>query len=237
MTRHVHQALAEASAALVGEHDVAGTARAMVGGVLRSVDGEICGIMLGNNLGVLEVLTCGSHRAEELDLFEGLSVGGPCADAWHGDTVVTASLDEARRDWPDVAEAMRAAGLGSVAAVPLRWYREPLGALVVFWTGAADVTADDRAVLQAFADLSMLLVIHADRVSVRSAAQRVDAALAGRVIIEEAKGVLAHEENLTMEHAYDRLRQLADVSALTLTDVARRIVRNAAMGGEKPTAG
>lgn len=49
-------------------------------------------------------------------------------------------------------------------------------------------------------------------------------ALNSRVIIEQAKGVLAQHGNLTMDAAFDRLRRYARTHNARLSEVARKVV-------------
>ncbi|MGH3612884.1 MAG: ANTAR domain-containing protein [Pseudonocardia sp.] len=54
--------------------------------------------------------------------------------------------------------------------------------------------------------------------------EQLQTALNNRVIIEQAKGVLAQRGNLTMEAAFGRLRRYARDHNLRLSDVARHVV-------------
>ena len=54
--------------------------------------------------------------------------------------------------------------------------------------------------------------------------EQLQTALNSRVIIEQAKGVLAQSGDLTMDTAFDRLRRHARGHNLLLGDVARRVV-------------
>ncbi|MGH3782222.1 MAG: ANTAR domain-containing protein [Pseudonocardiaceae bacterium] len=49
-------------------------------------------------------------------------------------------------------------------------------------------------------------------------------ALNSRVIIEQAKGVLAQRGNLTMAAAFDRLRRYARTHNTRLSEVARQVI-------------
>jgi AmiR/NasT family two-component response regulator len=61
-------------------------------------------------------------------------------------------------------------------------------------------------------------------------AEQLQTALNSRVIVEQAKGVLAQYGSITMDAAFDRLRDHARGRNLRLVDVARRVV------GERNTA-
>lgn len=54
--------------------------------------------------------------------------------------------------------------------------------------------------------------------------QQLQAALTSRVLIEQAKGMLAEREGLTMDHAFDVLRRTARSQRRLLSDVAADLV-------------
>ena len=93
--------------------------------------------------------------------------------------------------------------------------------------GSADVTLPeaDLRLGQALADIATIGILqerairHGEIVT-----EQLQTALDSRVIIEQAKGVLAQSGRLTMEAAFDRLRRHARSNNLRLGDVARRIV-------------
>lgn len=61
---------------------------------------------------------------------------------------------------------------------------------------------------------------------------QLQTALDSRVVIEQAKGVLAHSENLDMDQSYAALRGYARDHNLRLTDVARSVVDRELAGQE-----
>jgi AmiR/NasT family two-component response regulator len=62
---------------------------------------------------------------------------------------------------------------------------------------------------------------------------RTRAALEERTVIERAKGVIAHAENLPMDAAFDRLIALARDQARSLTVLAATVVDKAAATGQR----
>lgn len=54
--------------------------------------------------------------------------------------------------------------------------------------------------------------------------EQLQTTLTGRIIIEQAKGVLAQRGDLSMDAAFDRLRRYARPPNRRLSELARRIV-------------
>ena len=58
-------------------------------------------------------------------------------------------------------------------------------------------------------------------------AERITAALEGRVVVEQAKGVLSFQLGLDMAAAYDELLARSTANGTTLAEVAQKVVRAA----------
>jgi AmiR/NasT family two-component response regulator len=79
---------------------------------------------------------------------------------------------------------------------------------------------------QAFADIATLSVVHAVRVSTDQARARLHDVLTARDVVEQAKGVIAHVDDVDLATAYRSLISRAEKSGETLTEVAQTIVRD-----------
>lgn len=221
-------ALAAATTSLVVERDVAGTLAVIVGSARTALDGAVCGLLMADANGVLEVLSAASHQPRDLRLLESQALDGPCLQAWvsNAPVLVRDAADLARR-WPELAGELTDADLGAALVTPVRWNEESLGALALFRSGPSAFSESEVAMARAFADLAMLSVVHAGSVSVRTAARRVDEALEGRVIIERAKGVLAYQQGIPLSEAYDALQKRAAADGRDLTGIALSVLEQA----------
>lgn len=228
MTDRSTRALADAAARLVEPHDVSGTLAALMTGIGSALDVGACGIVVANRDNRFEVLSASSHSPSDLALFESVAIIGPAVHAWaQNDSFAASGLDAVRAQWPGLAGAMSFSGYQSLLACPLRWNLEPMGAALVFGRDDKEFSDADRRTLQAFADLSMVVVMHSDGASVRTAAGRIDEALASRVLVEQAKGVIAQQRGVAMADAYGMLQTIAVDDGVSLSDAAARIVRQA----------
>ncbi|PKV83090.1 GAF and ANTAR domain-containing protein [Streptomyces sp. TLI_146] len=134
----------------------------------------------------------------------------------------------ATQRWPHYAP--RALGLGyrSVVALPLREHTRTIGALVLL-SGQSIVSADMLALGQSLADFTAVTLQRAREADhSRTLTSQLELALTSRVIIEQAKGVLATRLSTTMDEAFVRLRNHARSHRRLVSDVAREVVEGRA---------
>lgn len=227
MTSPSSRALAAVSASLVVDHDIAGTLTSLVGCCVDALEATCGSVMVADSTGRFELLAASSHEVVELALYESQHHRGPSVAAW--ETVAPTSMSATDTRWPELGAHMATAGVASTLAVPLRWNGAAHGALTIFCGHRAAFSEDERVVVQAFADMAMVVIVHTDHITVRSAARRVEEALSSRVLIEQAKGVLAQVHDCTMAEAFEELRKIAATDDVTLTDAARSVIRGSAI--------
>ena len=175
MSEQATRALAAASAQLVVPHDVSGALAALLVGIQEGIGVDTCGMVAANRTGEFEVLSVSTHDPSDLALFESQTTRGPVIEAFtrNGPFAVN-GVDEVREQWRGLAAAMEDSGYEAVLACPLRWDGRTLGAVAAFRREPTDFSKNTRLTLQAFADLSMVVVMHAGLHSVRSASARID---------------------------------------------------------------
>jgi GAF domain-containing protein len=168
---------------------------------------------------------------EESDWTELLQVQtdeGPCVDCVRtGEPVTVTDLDDAATRWPTFVAALteRSGSYRSVHALPLRLRGEAIGGMNLFHTHPGPLPEADLRLGQALCDIATIGILqerairHGEIVT-----EQLQTALNSRVIVEQAKGVLAQTGGLTMDVAFDRLRRHARSHNLLLGEVARRVV-------------
>lgn len=123
-------------------------------------------------------------------------------------------------------------GYESSCALPLRLDGEQVGVLCLFFTEAHTATPADVAVGQALADAAAIGIVQQRSLSQTELVnQQLQQALNSRVIIEQAKGILAERESIPMSQAFELLRSHARRTRRRLADLARGVVE-----GEDTTA-
>jgi GAF domain-containing protein len=190
-------------------------------------DVSAAGLLLDDQRGHLAVVASSSEETRLLELFQLQSNEGPCLDCVSSGAPVTSGDLEFDRDrWPLFVPVALDAGFRSVAAVPLRLRNQVIGGLNLFDAKAKQVVAEDRRLAQALADVATIGILQ-HRSAHRSVqlAEQLQHALNSRVVIEQAKGVLAERNGVGMDVAFVALRQHARNANLKLTDVALAVAR------------
>ena len=100
-----------------------------------------------------------------------------------------------------------------------------IGTLNLLRDQPGDLDEQDRIAARAFADVATIGILH-ER-SLRETAllaEQLQGALSSRVIIEQAKGVVAYTNGVTIEQAFELIRRYARSHQLGISQVAARLV-------------
>jgi transcriptional regulator with GAF, ATPase, and Fis domain len=222
------QAFVDATTAMVNQQDVTDTLARLLADCAKFTAADAIGILVKSGNAHLELLSATSHRATELELYQLQHDAGPCIDAAREGSALSTSADADIIDrWGKVGEAIIAAGYHAVHAVPLRWHGRLIGAMNAFHSDPATLNDETRQLTQAFADIATVVIVQTTELTNSQLEQRIRAALAGRVTIEQAKGVLAHTLDLDMAAAYQYLVQQTASNGSTLTDTAAQVIQQA----------
>jgi len=214
---------------LVADYDAVELSQQLIESSMTLLPIAAAGLLIGDIHGELHVLASSSEETRLLELLQVEADVGPCLLAYRtGQAVVVEDLSVEPERWPAFAEQAAEYNYQSVSALPLRLRNERVGALNLFRTEVGTLSATDIAVGQALADVASVGILHqrtlthADVIN-----QQLQAALNSRVIIEQAKGVLAERGSIDMDRAFELLRSYARRTQQRLADVARAVVEKA----------
>jgi len=185
---------------------------------------DAAGLMLADERGTLRVVGSSNEQTRMLELFEIQSHEGPCPDSYRtGQTVIEEDLEHAQR-WPLFREEALGAGFRAALAVPMRLRDDIIGALNLFRAQPGGLDQDDLTACRALADVATIALIQERALrEARLLSDQLQAALNSRVVIEQAKGVLAALANVDMDTAFKLLRGHARANNLLLASVARDV--------------
>lgn len=218
--------LVELADTLVADFDVVEFLTLLVDRCVELLDVGAAGLMLVGPDGGLRVMASTSEAMRMLELFELQAQEGPCLDAFRtGEPVVNHELAMANDRWPRFAPQALAAGFHSVHALPMRLRGAVIGALNLFHVQAGDMQEADVAAAQALADVGTIGVLqHRAALEAQGLNDQLNNALKSRIVIEQAKGMVAERDKLNMEQAFARLRNHSRNHNLRLVDVARDVI-------------
>jgi GAF domain-containing protein len=211
---------------LVDDFDIVDLLTTLSDRCVEVLDIAAAGIMLAAPDGRLRAMTASSEAMRVVELFELQSDEGPCLDCFHtGQPVVNQNLTIANGRWPRFAPVAVEAGFLAADAIPMRLRGQVIGALNLFRTEIGSLTADDVAVAQALADIATIAILqNRGTVETQTLNEQLTVALSSRIVIEQAKGMIAERHDLPIDRAFERLRRHARNHNLRLADLARDTV-------------
>jgi GAF domain-containing protein len=228
MTREalLARTLVELADTLVDDFDVVDLLTRLADRCVEVLDVEAAGIMLAAPDGALRVMASSSEAMRVLELFEIQAQEGPCLDSHRtGLPVVNQDLAAVNGRWPRFAAEALAAGFRSVHALPMRLRGSVMGALNLFRVASGEMGHADLEVAQAFADVATIAILqHRAAQEAQVVNEQLTHALNSRIVIEQAKGMVAERLELDMERSFTALRNHARNHNLRLADVAEAVI-------------
>ena len=189
------------------------------------VDVAATGFLLADPFDQLHVLAATTKQARDLEILQLQAEEGPCLECYGtGQPVSVSDLEAMAKRWPVFVPEARKAGFRSVHAVPMRAAGIVLGALGLFGSEPGELREDDLLVAQTLAHIACVAILQEHAPTPSTVLPQLRAALASRVVVEQAKGFLRQELDMPVEEAFALLRSYAQANGEHLTDVARRLM-------------
>lgn len=184
------------------------------------------GLLLADARGTLTMVAASEEKTRLLELFQLRNSEGPGLDCHQGaEPVACPDLARAGGRWPKFSREAENAGFRSVYALPMRLREEVIGALNLFDTRPAPLDDDGLCLARALADIATIGILHHrtwQRQEIVTA--QLQTALNSRVIIEQAKGVLAERLRVSVDDAFGVLRAYARSNNRKILSVANGII-------------
>jgi len=183
------------------------------------------GVLVRGSGGALVPVGASGEQAHLIDLLESSASSRPAVDCMDGGRpVAVEDLDAGPgTDWHPLSAVALPLGLRSAYALPLTSGRSTFGVLHLF--GGAAVPNGSLSVGRTLADVATLSLLGADPdIDATVVARRLHLAIAARITVEQAKGVLAARYAITPETAFGRLMAAAHATVRPLAEVATAVV-------------
>src|SRR6202046_4130149 len=242
MDERLARTFVELADTLVAGYDLAEFLQALTERCAELLEVDAAGLLLADGTAALRLVAASTEQARVVELFQVQHRQGPCLDSFRtGQPVIVSDIGsaEAVARWPRFAPAARAAGFAGVHAIPMRLRDQVIGTLNLF-SGAAGGL--DPAVAQAarcLVDVATIGILHERALREKEVvAGQLQVALNSRVVIEQAKGILAERLQVTPDEAFVLLRRYARDRNYPLTELAGDVIRGTApiAAGSPPAA-
>jgi transcriptional regulator with GAF, ATPase, and Fis domain len=219
---------------LVDDYDVIDLLDALIERCLLLFGATAAGILLIDQRGNLSVTASSSEETRLLEVFQIQGDEGPCLDCIRTAQPVT-SVDLAAEvtRWPAFVPAALATGFRAVDAVPLRLRDVTIGGLNLFHGENRSLAPADRRVARALADVATIGILQQRSIHRSSLlAEQLQSALNSRIVIEQAKGVIAERHDVSFEQAFAALRRYSRDTNTKISETARSVVLHQLDPGE-----
>lgn len=225
--QQVTEVFVEVAESLIADFDAIDFLQRLSVRCMEILDAAAVGILLADDNGVLHVLAASDEHTRLLEVFALQHDQGPCVECYRSGrarTHIDLTDTDVTVNWPEFTRAAREIGFVATNALPLRLRGRVIGALGLFQTNPEPLTPMDLTLAQALADVATIAILQ-QRTLAHAEAERdqLQYALTSRIVIEQAKGILAERWQLSVDEALSVLRSYARAHNRKLSELAREI--------------
>ncbi len=189
------------------------------------LDVDAVGVLLTGPDGQLAAVAASAETVQLLQLVQLRFHEGPGITSFRTRTPTRVPDLRSESHWETFRAASLKAGFAAVHAIPLRSHSDGLGSLTLFRRRPGALSREDEKLGEALASTATAALLAQRAVhKAETLAGQLQTALHSRVVIEQAKGILAERHGLETENAFELMRAFARHDRRRLDDVARAII-------------
>ena len=228
MDGRLAQTFVELADTLVGDYDLMEFLHMLTERCVELLEVDAAGLLLADGRGALQLVAASTEQARLAELFQIQNDEGPCLDCYRtGLPVIVPDLatGNAAAQWPKFAAAAKKMGFAAVHAIPMRLRDETIGTLNLFGSVPDGLDEAVARAATALVDVATIGILQerATREQELISGQ-LQVALNSRVMIEQAKGMLAERLQITPDEAFVALRRYSRNNNKPLTQLAREVI-------------
>lgn len=221
----LHRELANFAAALTDDFDVHEALYTLVSTAAQALEIAGAGLTVSMPDGGTHYIAATDPVTMHVERRQDELQQGACVDAISTSEVVAASDLRNETRWPQFRPVLLEAGFQAAAGVPVRFRGHNIGAVNLYDANSRPWTTDEFDAGRLVADLAGGYLVNSYLLrSSQSLAAQLQGALASRIVIEQAKGILAGRHGMTPDAAFEVLRGHARSHRVKLHELARGIV-------------
>jgi len=220
------QTFAKLADTLVAGYDVVDLLQMLVDSCRDLLGATAAGILLADEGGELEVVASTSESSRLVEMMQLGAEAGPCIESYFtGQPVIVTDIATSPPEWDRFRASAIEQGFGAVSALPLRLRETTIGTLNLFQNAPGPMDDDDLTAARAFADVATIGILHERSLRESNVVkEQLQNALNSRILIEQAKGVIAHKNTVSVDDAFTLLRSYARSNQRGIAEVAADIV-------------
>jgi GAF domain-containing protein len=209
---------------LADPFDVADVLYNLTDSTVEVLGATAAGVSLADD-DTLVFVSANSEVAKEIERVQQESKQGPCHEAFMTGVAVIVNDIATHDEWPVYRAAALDENIHAVMGIPMVGSHQTLGALNIYHASVREWTDDERRAAQVLTDVATSYLLHASRIDeVTQVNEQLQRALETRVVIEQAKGILAGEYTIGLDAAFEILRTHARSQQVRLHHVADGVV-------------
>jgi GAF domain-containing protein len=226
------QTFVELADTLVGGFDLMEFLHMLTERCVELLEVGAAGLLLADAHGTLQLVAASTEQARVAELFQIQNDEGPCLDSFRtGQPVIVPDItaSEATARWPRFAAAAAETGFAAVHAIPMRLRDQVIGTLNLFGTTPDGLDPAVARAARALVDIATIGILQERATREQElVAGQLQVALNSRVIIEQAKGILAERMRVTPDQAFIVLRAYSRTHNYPLTQLAGDVISGTA---------
>jgi GAF domain-containing protein len=226
------QTFVELADTLVGGFDLMEFLHMLTERCVELLEVDAAGLLLADAGGALQLVAASTEQARVAELFQLQNDEGPCLDSYRtGQPVIVPDItaDGAAARWPRFAPAAAGVGFAAVHAIPMRLRDQVIGTMNLFGSAARGLDPAVARAAKALVDVATIGILQERATREQElVAGQLQVALNSRVIIEQAKGILAERMRVTPDQAFIVLRAYSRNHNHPLTRLATDVISGTA---------
>jgi len=210
---------------LVDEFDFIDLAHELASKSIQLLDATVAGVMVVDARNELRSLAVDGDLELADGIFEFQTFAGPAFDCRMTGKAIKLNNSQDFAQWGEIGTRIVNLGFESMLVVPMRMRAQVLGVVQIAWTHPSDLSVTEIQAAQMLADFATIgLVQRAAMPDRRELAEQVEFAVQGRILIEQAKGMLAVQGSFTVDEASALLVLYANHTNEFLRVAAQKVV-------------
>jgi GAF domain-containing protein len=194
---------------------------------MELLDVAAVGVLLADQHDILQTMAASDEHTRLLELFALQHDQGPCVDCYKSGaarTNINLIDPKVTAAWPEFAARAAETGFVATNALPLRLRGRVIGVLALFQSDPDPLRHQDITLAQALADVATIAILQ-QRTLAHSELERgqLQYALTSRIVLEQAKGILAERWHVSVDEAFAAFRSYARAHHHQLGQLAHEI--------------